>query len=114
MEHPVTTPPAPEPAPDASLSERVGKLETGQDSLSERIDRILGILDKKPEGDPPVTGADAPPPDITEQVKKAIRDVQAETPPPSPATPAPETPPREAGQPRRQRLAEVLYGREKK
>ena len=34
----------PESREDSALGERVGKLETGQDNLSGKIDEILGIL----------------------------------------------------------------------
>lgn len=107
------TEPAPEPAPDGTLNERVGRLESGQDSLSERVDRILGILDK-PEGDAPVTSADDPPADMAAQMEAAIRKVNAEAAAAAPDKPKPEQHPREAGQPFRQRLAEVIHGREPK
>jgi len=103
--------PTPEPAPDGSLTERVGKLETGQDTIASKVDRILGILDK-PEGDAPPTGADPAPADMGEQMRQAVRDVHAEAVAAEAAKPKPEQPPREAGQPFRQRLAEVVHGRE--
>ena len=109
----MTTPP--EPQPGDSLDARVGKLEAGQDSLSERIDRILGILDKKPDapGKEPVTGADQPPADMAEQMRQAVRDVHAERDQAAAKEPPkPEVPPREAGQPAKQRLARVLYGKD--
>jgi len=112
---PVTTPPeptpAPAPTPDGSLPERVSKLETGQESIAGKVDRILGILDK-PEGDAPTTTADAPAADMGEQMRQAVRDVHAEAVAAEAAKPKPEQPPREAGQPFRQRLAEVVHGRE--
>ena len=103
--------PTPEPAPDGSLTERVGKLETGQDTIASKVDRILGILDK-PEGDAPTTTADPAPADMGEQMRQAVRDVHAEAVAAEAAKPKPEQPPREAGQPFRQRLAEVVHGRE--
>jgi hypothetical protein len=104
--------PKPEPSPDGTLSDRVGKLEAGQESISTKVDRILGILDK-PDSAEPVTSADAPPaPDIAEQMAEAIRKVNAETAEAEKSKPKPEVRPREAGQPGRQRLARALYGKE--
>lgn len=101
-----------EPAPEG-LEPRVAKLETGQESMSERIDKILGLLDK-PAGDEPVTSADpAPAADMAEQMRQAVRDVHAERDQAAAKEPPkPEVPPREAGQPAKQRLARVLYGKE--
>jgi hypothetical protein len=112
-----TPPPEPTPTPatepDGSLTERVGKLETGQDTIAGKVDRILGILDK-PDGDAPATTADAPAADMGEQMRQAVRDVQAETAAAGVSAPKPEVRPREAGQPFRQRLAEVIHGKEPK
>lgn len=112
----MTTPPEPVPPtqPDGTLDQRVGKLETGQERSESKIDQILGILSKKPEGDAPVTSADPPPPaaDMAAQMEAAIRKVNAETAPTPPTSPTPERPPREAGQPFRQRLAGVIHGKE--
>lgn len=107
---------APEPAAGDTLETRVGKLETGQESIDAKVDRILGILDK-PEGDEPVTSADAPPagPDMAEQMRQAVRDVHAETAAAAKKDPPkPEQPPREAGQPFREKLGQVIHGREPK
>lgn len=111
--------PTPEPEPaaeDGTLTERVGKLETGQDSLSERVDRILGILDK-PASDEPVTRADEPDhaADMAEQMKEAVRAVHAERDQAAAKeAPRPEVQPREAGQPAKQRVAAILFGKEAK
>lgn len=105
----------PEPAPGGTLETRVGKLETGQESIAGKVDRILGILDKPGQpADPPVTAADpAPPADMAEQMRQAVRDVNAEAAAAAPKeAPKPEVQPREAGQPFRQRLGEVIHGRE--
>ena len=104
----MTAPPEPE-----GLEPRVARLETGQESIAEKVDRILGLLDKKPEGDPPVTSADpAPAADMGEQMRQAVRDVHAERDQAAAKDPPkPEVPPREAGQPAKQRLARVLYGK---
>lgn len=106
----------PEPAPGDTLETRVGKLETGQESIGAKVDKILGILDKKPGGDETVTSADAPPPaaDMTEQMKEAVRAVNAESAAAKPDPPKPEVPPREAGQPFRERLGRAIHGREPK
>lgn len=84
--------------------------------MSERIDKILGLLDKKP-ADPagPVTTADpAPGPDMAEQMREAVRAVHAEEAAAAASKPKPEVTPREAGQPARSRLAAALYGKEPK
>lgn len=116
----MTTPPAePQPAPGDTLETRVGKLETGQESIAGKVDKILGILDKP--ADPaaePVTTADPAPdaPDMAEQMRQAVRDVHAEAAAAAAkdSKPKPEVQPREAGQPFRQRLGEVIHGREPK
>lgn len=107
----MATPPDPQPE---GLEPRVAKLETGQESLIEKVDRILGIVDKNPDGDPPVTSADpAPAADMAEQMRQAVRDVHAERDQAAASEPPkPEVPPREAGQPAKARLARVLYGKE--
>lgn len=107
----------PEPAPGDTLETRVGKLETGQESISTKVDRILGILDKPADPGGPVTTADPAPPavDVAEQMRQAVRDVHAETEAAAKKDPPkPEVQPREAGQPFRQRLGEVIHGREPK
>ena len=102
----MTAPPEPE-----GLEPRVAKLESGQESIAEKVDRILGILDK-PKGDEPVTSADPAPADMGEQMRQAVRDVHAERDQAAAKEPPkPEVPPREAGQPAKQRLARVLYGK---
>lgn len=117
----MTTPPAdpPQPAAGDTLETRVGKLETGQESMSGKLDTILDKLSGKPADDPaPVTTADPPPaaPDMGEQMRQAVRDVHAETEAANAKKepPKPEVQPREAGQPFRQRLGEVIHGREPK
>lgn len=108
-----TTPP--EPQPGQPIDARVTALETGQQSMSERIDRILGLLDKPAAPKEPVTTADPPPgPDMAEQMREAVRAVHAERDAAAASAPKPEVTPREAGQPGRSRLATVLYGKEPK
>ena len=108
----------PEPAPDKSLDARVGALETGQESLAEKVDKILGIVSggHKQEPTEPVTTADPAPQDIAEQMRQAVRDVHAERDQADAgkSKPEPEHRPREAGQPGRQRAARILYGKEPK
>lgn len=112
----MTTPPEPtpaaEPTPDGSLTERVGKLEDGQDTIAGKVDRILGLLDKPGTPAESTTTADPAPADMGEQMRQAVRDVHAEAVAAEAAKPKPEQRPREAGQPFRQRLAEVVHGRE--
>lgn len=105
----------PEPQPDKSLDARVATLETGQEGLTEKVDRILGIVSKGHDDQPTesTTTADPAPEDMAEQMRQAVRDVHAER--DQAATkpdPKPEVQPREAGQPFRQRLAEVIHGKE--
>ena len=105
----------PDKSGDKPLDDRVSALETRQDSMAGKIDQILGIVSKTPDQptDPPAP-ADPPPVDIQAQMEAAIRKVNAEKPPPEPDKPTRETPPREAGQPFREKLAQTLYGRERK
>ena len=102
------------PEPDAPPT--LAKLEAEQERQSGLIDEILGILKggRAPEGDPPVTRADPPAPDIGAQMEEAIRKVNAErdTEAAAKSKPEPEKPPVEAGQPMRARLANALYGKE--
>ncbi len=108
----------PEPQPGQPIDARVTALETGQQSMSERIDRILGLLDKKPaDSSGTTTVADPPPgPDMAEQMREAVRAVHAERDQAAAKDtgPKPEVTPREAGQPARSKLAAVLYGKEPK
>lgn len=105
-------------APEArGLESRVERLETGQESMSSKLDTILDRLTGKPAEQEPVTAADpAPDPvDIGEQMRQAVRDVHAETAAAAKKDPPkPEVQPREAGQPLKTRLAAVLYGKEPK
>ena len=104
----------PEPQSGDSLDTRVSALETGQESIAEKVDKILGILGKPAAPAEPVTTADpAPAADMGEQMRQAVRDVHAERDQAAAKDPPkPEVKPREAGQPGRQKLARVLYGKE--
>lgn len=108
----------PEPQPEQSLDKRVGALETGQESLAEKVDKILGIVSggHKQEPTESVTTADQPAADMAEQMRQAVRDVHAERDQADAGkkAPEPEHRPREAGQPGRQRAARILYGKEPK
>lgn len=108
----------PEPQPEQPIDQRVTALESGQESLTEKVDKILGIVSKghDPQPTEPVTTADPAPADMAEQMRQAVRDVHAERDQADAGkhTPVPEKPPREAGQPARQKLAGVLYGKEPK
>ncbi len=100
----------------AGLEARVDKLEDGQQSILGKLDQLLGRGEDKAE---PVAEADPAPdaPDVVEQMRQAVRDVHAERDQAAaakPDKPKPEVKPREAGQPGRERLARVLYGREPK
>jgi hypothetical protein len=111
----VTTPPA-APAPaDPPLEQRVGKLETGQESLSGKLDTIIEKLSGSPAPAPAAVTADpAPAPaDMTEQMRQAVRDVQAETLAKSaPATPAPEITPREITVRGKEKLQRIFFGKD--
>lgn len=107
----------PEPQPEQPIDQRVTALESGQESLTEKVDKILGIVsgDRGPKDDEAsTTVADPAPADMAEQMRQAVRDVHAERDQADAGkhTPVPEKPPREAGQPARQKLAGVLYGKE--
>ena len=111
------TSPAPEPHHPEGLEPRVEKLEAGQETMTSKLDNILGLLDTgrgPKDGEPSTTTADpAPPADMAEQMRQAVRDVHAERDQAAAKEPPkPEVPPREAGQPAKQRLARVLYGKD--
>ena len=80
----MTTPPPsdPKPAdPGASLEQRVGSLESEQQRQGGVLDQIWDKLkgDPKPADPvPPVVRGDNPPADMTEQMRQAVRDVNAE------------------------------------
>jgi hypothetical protein len=114
--------PAPAPAPaaaapppagtEARQDQAIAELRAEQQRQGGVLEEIRGML----RGAAPAaaTTADPPPaaPDITAQMKTAIREVNAETAPAAPPRPRPETRPREVGQPRRQRLQKILFGAE--
>lgn len=64
-------------SPDAGLGERVDRLETGQDMLSQKIDQILGIVSgRAPSG----SGEEQPGgrPDIEHQVRAELARAEKE------------------------------------
>lgn len=105
------------PPAGASTDDRITALEETQKTQDGKLDKILGLLEGKPAAAAaaaPVTSAEPPPgPDIAEQVRQAVRQVAAEQAPAKPE-PKPEVRPREAGQPRRERLQGIMFGRDPK
>jgi hypothetical protein len=105
------------PAPDAPLEQRVGKLESGQQTLSGKLDTIIDKLSGGSSAPAaPVTTADPAPsvaPDMTEQMAEAIRRVNAEAAAKStPAVPEPEQTPREITVRGKEKLQHLLFGKE--
>ena len=92
------------PTSDGNLGERVGKLEQGQERQDGKLDQILGMLTgAKDKPADPVTTADPAPAaaDMAEQMRQAVRDVNAEAAAatPAPSRPDPETSPRKTRPP---------------
>lgn len=121
----MTTPPEPPkdspPKDDAGgpLTERVGKIEAEQQRQGGILERIEGMLAGGPDSDaPPVTGTDpaAGPADMAEQMRQAVRDVQAEEDAAAGRAarlgkkPEPETTPREVMIRGKDRLQRALFG----
>lgn len=111
--------PAPAPAPPASAEARqdqqIAELRTEQQRQGGVLEEIRGMLTRgtgDPGAAPPVRGDPPPAPDLAEQVKEAVRAVNAEQAAAGPAKPKPEKRPREVGQPFRQRLQKTLFGGE--
>ena len=64
------------------LDDRVGRLETGQQTLSEKLDKLLGIVSAGPPGKADEGGAPGPagrPPDIGEQVRAELARAEQES-----------------------------------
>ena len=115
------TPPEPAaPAAGDPLPERVGKIEAEQERQGGILDQILGKLDHlSPSGDSSVTEGTEPPAgpaDMTEQMRQAVRDVQAEADQEAGKAarlgkkPEPETTPREVMLKGKDRLQRALFG----
>lgn len=111
----------PQPAPVAAdpLPERVGKIEAEQERQGGILDKILGKLDGlSPADNPGVTRGTEPPAgpaDMGEQMRQAVRDVNAEAAAAAkdkPAAPEPETTPREVMIKGKERLQRALFGGE--
>jgi hypothetical protein len=105
-----TTPPADSSAP---LERRVGDLERGQERQDSKLDEVIDLLSGSAGGDTPAASADQPPAgaaDITEQVRQAVRDVNAEAASKEQGRPAPEMTPREVGVKGKAKLQGWLFG----
>lgn len=115
----------PEPAAPAAgndpLPERVGKIEAEQERQGGILDQILGKIDGlSPAGDTSVTTGTTPPAgpaDMTEQMRQAVRDVQAEADAEAgraarlgPKRPEPETTPREVMLKGKDKLQRIVFG----
>jgi hypothetical protein len=99
----------------APLESRVGEIERKQDRQDGKLDRIIEMLPGvgSAGGGEPVTRADEPPAsaaDMAEQVRQAVRDVNAESASKEPSRPAPEMTPREVGIEGKQKLQAWLFG----
>jgi hypothetical protein len=66
-------------AGDEGLEDRVGQLETGQQSLSQKVDQILGIVSGSSGGDGGGGGQDPPgqPGSIAEEIRVQLDDRDA-------------------------------------
>ena len=117
----MTTSSNPEPAPAAGdpLPERVGKIEAEQERQGGMLDKIWEKISGSPEGDNSVTTGTEPPAgpaDMTEQMRQAVRDVQAEADAEAGKAarlgkrPEPETTPREVMLKGKDRLQRALFG----
>jgi hypothetical protein len=107
---------APPPDTGQPLDKRVADLEAGQQRQDSKLDRVLDMLSGSTKGDEPVTSADPAPAaaDITEQVRQAVRDVNAESASKEPSKPAPEMTPREVGVKGKAKLQGWLFGSDPK
>jgi len=109
-----TTPPADDGQP---LDKRVADLEAGQQRQDSKLDRVIDMLSGSTKGDEPVTSADAPGAgavDIAEQVRQAVRDVNAESAKTEQKAPAAEMTPREVGVKGKAKLQRALFGSDPK
>jgi hypothetical protein len=99
------------PAPDAPLAQRVDTIETEQKRQGGILERIESLLTTS--SDSTVTSADQPPAttaaDMGEQMRQAVRDVNAEA-AAAPAPPPPETTPREVMIRGKDKLQRALFG----
>jgi hypothetical protein len=99
-----------------SLDDRFGKIEAEQERQGGLLDKIAAKLDggsQQPPAAEPVTRADPAPGDMAEQMRQAVRDVNAEQAQADAAkdkTPAPEQAPREVMIRGKARLQRALFG----
>jgi hypothetical protein len=116
----MTTPPGPKPEDTAApLEGRVQSIEAEQKRQGGMLDQILGKLTGDQEGDTTVTTGSEPPAgpgDMAEQMRQAVRDVQAEADAEVGRQqrlgkrPEPETTPREVMVKGKERLQRTLFG----
>ncbi len=70
---PETDPPKEPAAPDTGLGQRVESLEHGQESLSHKLDKILGIISGGPDDDDPGDGSQpAGTPNIAHEIRAQL------------------------------------------
>jgi hypothetical protein len=62
----------PAPAPDAGLDQRVESLEHGQESLGQKLDRILGLMSGPGDDDPGDGGQPAGAPNIAHEIRQQL------------------------------------------
>lgn len=109
MTQPATEQPPAEPKADGSQQQQINDIRAEQQRQGTAIDRILGILDKPGDPSPPSQPEARPEADMVEQMKTAVRAVNAEAAASRPE-PKPEVPPREPGK-KRDRMQRVLFGK---
>ena len=108
---------APPPDTGQPLDKRVADLQAAQQRQDCKLDRVIDMLSGSTQGDEPVTSADAPgagAADITEQVRQAVRDVNAESAKTEQKAPAAEMTPREVGVKGKAKLQRALFGSDPK
>jgi hypothetical protein len=107
-------------APQAADAQRINRIEREQERQGGILDRIVGILGSSRDDDDSVTRGGEPAlsaGDMAEQMRQAVRDVRAEEAAAAktePATPAPETAPREVAVRGKDRLQAAIFGKNPK
>jgi hypothetical protein len=71
----VTTPPEPAAA-DADLDQRVTSLEHGQTSISDRLDRVLGFLERTPDEPAEPAEPERPELNIADEIRRQLAQQQ--------------------------------------
>lgn len=114
--------PDPKPADPAPLEQRVGKIESEQERQGGVLDQILGKLTGSGSETTVTEGTDPPaaPGDVAEQMRQAVRDVQAEADAEAGKAarlggkrPDPETTPREVMVKGKDKLQRLMFGGDK-